>query len=89
MHTFPRAQQDYLDDPVDSIFYGPLTQNKIEQWRHELLDRQERFSKRQLSSLDENGFYDPSDQTDRYNLDLVMSNHKQYSHLLGLKKFVL
>ena len=49
----------------------------------------ERFFKSQLSSLVESGDYDPSDQTDRYNLDLVMSKHKQYSYVLGLKTFVL
>ena len=68
MHTFLRAQYDDLDDPVDSVLYGPSTQNKIERWWRELLDRMERFFKRQLSSLVENGDYDPRDKTDRYNL---------------------
>ena len=35
----------------------------------------ERFFKSQLSSLVESGDYDPSDQTDRYNLYLVISEH--------------
>lgn len=68
MHTFLRAQYDDLDDPVDSVLYGPSTQNKIERWWRELLDRMERFFKRQLSSLVENGDYDPRDKTDKYNL---------------------
>lgn len=68
MHTFLRAQYDDLDDPVDSVLCGPSTQNKIERWWRELLDRMERFFKRQLSSLVENRDYDPRDKTDRYNL---------------------
>ena len=39
MHTFFRAQYDDQDDPVDSVLYGPSTQNKIERWWRELLDR--------------------------------------------------
>ena len=59
MHTFLRAQYDDLDDPVDSVLCGPSTQNKIERWWRELLDRMERFFKRQLSSLTlgTRGFY--------------------------------
>ena len=71
MHTFLRAQYDDLDDPVDSVLYGPSTQNKIERWWRELLDRMERFFKRQLSSLVENGDYDPRDKTDKYNLYML------------------
>ena len=63
MHTFLRAQYDDLDHPVDSVLCGPSTQNKIERCWRELLDRMER-----LSSLVENGDYDPRDKTDRYNL---------------------
>ena len=86
-HTFLRGQYNDEDDPVDSVLYGPSTQNKIERWWRELLDRMERFFKSQLSSPVESGDYDPSDQTDRYNLDLVMSKHKQYSYVLGLQNF--
>lgn len=89
MHTFLRAQYDDQDDPVDSVLYGPSTQNKIERRWRELLDRMERFFKSPLSSLVENGDYHPSDQTDRYNFDSVMSKYKQYSYVLGLKTFVL
>ena len=56
MHNFLRAQYDDQDDPVDSVLYGPLTQNKIERWWRELLGS---FFKSQLSSLVENGDYDP------------------------------
>ena len=52
MHTFLRAQYDDLDDPVDSVLCGPSTQNKIERWWRELLDRMHRFFKRQLSSVE-------------------------------------
>ncbi|PFX12374.1 hypothetical protein AWC38_SpisGene23687 [Stylophora pistillata] len=63
MHTFLRAQYDQ-DNPVDSVLYGPSTQNKLEGWWRELLDRMERFFKSQLS-LVENGDYGSSVQTDR------------------------
>ncbi len=32
MHTFLMAKQNVLDDPVDSVAYGPPTTNKIERW---------------------------------------------------------
>lgn len=48
------------------MLYGPLTQNEIERWWKDLLERMERFFKSQLSTLVEDGDYDASDDNDRY-----------------------
>lgn len=65
MHCFLRAKHGDMEDPSDSVVFGPSTQNKIERWWRELLERMERFFKKQLSSLIENGDYDSSDEIDR------------------------
>lgn len=66
IHCFMRSKQGDLDNPTDSVLYGPSTQNKIERWWRELHERMEKFFKSQLRSLVEGGHYDSSDQTDRY-----------------------
>lgn len=43
MHCFLCAKQGDLEDATESILYGPFTQNKIERWWRENLDRMERF----------------------------------------------
>ena len=65
MHRSLRAKHGDLADATESVLYGPSTQNKIERWWRELLDRMERFFKRQLSSLVEDGDYDASNEQDR------------------------
>ena len=65
MHCFLRAKHGDLADATESVLYGPSTQNKIERWWRELLDRMERFFKRQLSSLLEDGDYDATNEQDR------------------------
>jgi hypothetical protein len=35
----PQKKNGNLDDPLDAILYGPSTQNKIERWWRELLER--------------------------------------------------
>lgn len=55
MHCFLRAKHGDLEDATKSVLYGPSTQNKIERWWRELLDRMERFFKKQLSTLVEDG----------------------------------
>ena len=65
MHCFLRAKQGDLEDATESILYGPSTQNKIERWWRELLDRMERFFKKQLSTLVEDGDYDSTNKQDR------------------------
>ena len=58
IHFFLQAKQGNLEDATESILYGPSTQNKIERWWRELLDRMERFFEKQLSPLVEDGDYD-------------------------------
>ncbi|XP_028403939.1 uncharacterized protein LOC114526526 [Dendronephthya gigantea] len=53
------------EDAIETVLYGPSTQNKIERWWQELLERMERFFKDQLKELVENGDYDPSSENDR------------------------
>lgn len=66
IHCFLREKQGDLEKSTDAVLYGPSTQNKIERWWRELLERMERYFKDQLKSLVECGEYDASDQTDRY-----------------------
>ena len=65
IHSFLRSKTGDLEEPTESVLYGPSTQNKIERWWWELLERMEKFFKDQLSRLAEDGDYDPSDETDR------------------------
>eukprot|EP00112_Aurelia_sp_Birch-Aquarium-sp1_P026060 Seg90.12 transcript_id=Seg90.12/GoldUCD/mRNA.D3Y31 product="hypothetical protein" protein_id=Seg90.12/GoldUCD/D3Y31 len=65
MHSYLRSLHGDLADPVDSILYGPSTQNKIERWWKELLERMERFFKVQLNTLVEDGEYDRDDDVHR------------------------
>ena len=64
MHCFLRAEHGDLEDATNSVLYGPSTQNKIERWWRELLDRMERFFKKQLSTLVEDGDYDSTNKQD-------------------------
>ena len=65
MHCFLRDKHGNLEDATESVLYGPSTQNKIERWWRELLDRMERFFKKQLSTLVEDGDYDSTNKQDR------------------------
>ncbi|KXJ10617.1 hypothetical protein AC249_AIPGENE2744 [Exaiptasia diaphana] len=65
IHCFLREPQGDLEDVTESVLYGPSTQNKIERWWKELLERMERYFKVQLNALLENGDYDPTDEKDR------------------------
>ena len=65
IQSYLRGKQGDLEDATESILYGPSTQNKIERWWRELLERMENLFKAQLSTLAEDGHYDPSDETDR------------------------
>lgn len=66
IHSYLRSKRSDLEDPTASILYGPSTQNRIERWWWELLERMERFFKAQFSNLVEDRDYDPSDDIDRY-----------------------
>ena len=65
IHCYLRDKTGDLDDATDSVLYGPSTQNKIERWWRDLLERMERFFKDQLKLLVESGDYESSSQTDR------------------------
>ena len=65
IHSYLRAQCGDVDYGTECVFYGSSTQNKIERWWKELLERMERFFKIQLSTLVEDGDYDSSDDNDR------------------------
>ena len=51
IHVFLLNQHGIMDDPTDSIIYGPSTSNKIERWWRELHERLEKFFKEQLVAL--------------------------------------
>ena len=81
MHSYQRELQGDLEDPTHSVLYRPSTQNKIERWWRELLERMELFFKRQLASFLEDGNYDPTDDNDR----LVHINMKYPYYLFTIK----
>ncbi|ESO91858.1 hypothetical protein LOTGIDRAFT_163218 [Lottia gigantea] len=56
---------------VDSVIYGPSTENKIERWWRELHHRMETFFKDRLRKLLENGDYDPTNVIHRNILAFV------------------
>lgn len=51
MHSYLRSKHKDLDDPTDSVLYGPSTENRIERWWRELLDRMEKFFKNQQEKI--------------------------------------
>ena len=51
IYVFLLNQHGIMDDPTDSIIYGPSTSNKIERWWRELHERLEKFFKEQLVAL--------------------------------------
>ena len=63
IQSYLREKQNDLQIPIDSVLYGPSTQNKIERWWQELLKRMEKFFKSQLASIIED--YDAHNETDR------------------------
>lgn len=65
IHCYLRAQHGDLEDATESVLYGPSTENKIARWWRELLERMEAYFKSQLSTLLEDGLYDPQDEKDR------------------------
>ena len=56
----------YWTTLTETVLYGPSTQNKIERWWRELLERMETYFKDQFNELLESGDYDPSNETDMY-----------------------
>ena len=66
MQFFPQQKLNNVGDATGTVLYGPSTQNKIERWWRELLERLEAYVKDQLKELLESGDYDPLKETDRY-----------------------
>ena len=58
MHCFLRDQQGDSEDATDSLLFGPSTENRIERFWKELLERMERYFKDQLKKLLDDGEYD-------------------------------
>ena len=67
IHSFLRDKNGDIQNATDSVLNCPSTQNKIETWRRELLVIMKEYFKQQLTSLVEDGGYDSTDETDRYN----------------------
>ena len=51
LHAFLVDKAEIMEDPVDSIIYGPSTSNEIEWWWRDLHERFERFFKEHLAYL--------------------------------------
>ena len=68
MHSYLISKHESDEDSADCVIYGPSTENKIEQWWRELLERLERFFKDQLRKLLEDGDYERDNPINRYRL---------------------
>ena len=71
IHVYLLNQHGIMNDPTDSIIYGPSTSNKIERWWRELHERLEKFFKEQLTALLRGREYDPRVAIDRQLLAYV------------------
>ena len=65
VHAFLIDKAGIMDDPVDSIIYGPSTSNKIERWWRDLHERFEQYFKEHLAYLLQRRYYDPHNVLDR------------------------
>ena len=65
IHVFLQDKIGDLENPMDSIIFGPSTTNKIERWWRDLHERLEKYFKQQLSELLSNREYDPHNILDR------------------------
>ena len=65
IHVYLLNQHGLMDDPTDSIIYGPSTSNRIERWWRNLHERLEAFFKERLTVLLRRREYDPLNSTDR------------------------
>ena len=62
IHVYMHSLIGVLEDPVDTVIFGPSTSNKIERWWRELHERLETFFKEQLCCLLRGGEYDPQQE---------------------------
>ena len=71
MHVYLINKLGIMEDPTDSVIYGPSTSNKIERGLRDLHERLEKFFKSQLSELLRGREYDPHNALDRQLLAYV------------------
>ena len=71
LHVYLINNAGIMDDPVDSVIYGPSTSNKIERWWRDLHERLEFYFKVQLTQLIKENDYDPYNDLDRQLLSYV------------------
>ena len=64
-HSYLLHQHFGVEDAKNCVIYVPSTENKIEKWWKELLERLERFFKEQLSTLLEEGDHERDNPTHR------------------------
>eukprot|EP00795_Rhopilema_esculentum_P011687 gene11687-4_t len=65
MHTYLRSKTGDLEDPTESVIYGPSTSNKIERWWRALHERMEKGLTLYLNQLLSRCLYDPHNARDR------------------------
>ncbi|XP_066920717.1 uncharacterized protein [Clytia hemisphaerica] len=66
------SEDQVIDEPCDSVIYGPSTTNQIERWWRELHERLEKFFKEGLVWLKDQHHYDPENEQDRDAMKYVM-----------------
>ncbi len=59
IHTYLINKFGIMNDPTDSVIYGPSTSNKIEWWWRDLHERLEKLFKQQLTALLQGREYNP------------------------------
>ena len=64
-HVYLMNKMGIMEDPVDSVIYGPSTSSKIERWWRDLHERLEQYFKVQLRELLASRAYDPHNEHDR------------------------
>ena len=65
IHVYLRDKQGDLNEPADSVIFGPSTSNKIERWWRDLHERMEKDIKTSLVLLLNTRDYDPQNLRDR------------------------
>ena len=51
IHCYLRNMHEDIDDPADTVIYGPSTENRIERFWKKLYERMEQYFKDQLKRL--------------------------------------
>ena len=77
MHSYLLNKHCDEESATDCVLYGPSTENKIERWWKELLERMEKFFKDQLKKLLEDGDYDRDEPLHRYTVHSLVNITKK------------